>query len=424
MTAAKDKPEKIANVVSLADVKPERISWLWPGRLPLGKLIVLDGDPGLGKTTLLFDLAARVSAGRAMPDGTPGVMGGVVIMSAEDGLGDTIRPRLEAAGADLSRVDALTSVAVGADERPPMLPIDVDALEETIRNISARLVVIDPLMAYLSGDVNARQDQDVRRALAAMAAMAERTGAAVVCVRHLNKATGGSALYRGGGSIGIIGASRVGLLVAPDPDDPDVRVLAITKNNLSPHAPSLSFRLESVADSDVARVVWTGESNHTADSLLNRFVPGQGGENEVDQFLRSALANGPVASNQVYDAAKARGISRRTLERSKERLGAKSKKDGQGQWLWYPPAEAPNIAKIAKIANIASYSRRGDLGGSRKIATSPTDGEHGEHGDLGDLGPVRLSSPTEPCSECERSMWRQEGSRWVCSYCRPAKDAF
>ncbi len=208
--------------VLLSDVKPERVSWLWPGRLPLGKLTVLDGDPGKGKSTLSLDLSARLTRGDIMPDGSGGGFpAGVVILSGEDGLADTIVPRLIAAGADLSRVVALASCpdSEGDGEHPPVLPDDLPTIRAAIARVGAKLAIIDPLMAYLSDGTNSHKDQDIRRVLFRVAALAEETGAAVLVVRHLNKATGGVALYRGGGSIGIIGAARSGLLVAADPDD-------------------------------------------------------------------------------------------------------------------------------------------------------------------------------------------------------------
>jgi len=247
-------------IVRLADVPPEKVAWLWRGYIPLAKVTLLDGDPALGKSNLTLDLAARVSRGLCMPDGSRSDLtgpAGVVLLNAEDGLGDIIRPRLEAAGADLTRVDALESVFdAQGEEQPIELPGDIDALQLAIARVNAALVVIDPLMAYLSPNTNTYRDQDIRRALVPVKRLAEETDAAIVVVRHLNKATGQSALYRGGGSIGIIGAARTGLLVGADPDDATGtrRILATTKNNLSLKAAALAYHIESAGDS--CRVVW------------------------------------------------------------------------------------------------------------------------------------------------------------------------
>jgi hypothetical protein len=221
----------------LSEIEPERIEWLWPRRIPKGKITVLDGDPDNGKSVLTTDLAARVTAGLDLPDGTKTEAAGAVIVSAEDGASDTIRPRFDAAGGDPSR-----TLLLGNDE-PFAIPGDIPRLERAVRQVGAALVVIDPIMAFLSGDVNSNRDQDVRRALTPLKRMAERTGAAVVLVRHLNKSQGGNPLYRGGGSIGIIGAARSGMVVGPHPDSEELRVLAGQKNNLSLPPRSLAYEI-------------------------------------------------------------------------------------------------------------------------------------------------------------------------------------
>ena len=185
-------------LVPVDQVVPERVDWLWQGRLARGKVTVVDGDPGLGKSTITADLAARISTGSPMPDGSRlSGSADVIPLSAEDGVADTIRPRLEAAGADLTRVHAVDISA--AD--PMVLPSGIGDLERAVTATGAVLVVIDPFVAFLSDDVNSYRDQDVRRVLAALAALAARTGVCVLLVRHLTKSTGGPAIYRGGGSI-------------------------------------------------------------------------------------------------------------------------------------------------------------------------------------------------------------------------------
>jgi hypothetical protein len=209
-----------AVTVLVSDVEPETVEWLWEGRIPFGKITVLDGDPGLGKSLLTLDTAARLSSGGELPDGGRCEPAGVVILSCEDGLGDTIRPRLEAAGADLSRIAALVAVkGASGTQLLPTLEENVLQIAEAIDCVAARLVIIDPLMAYLGRDVNSYRDQDVRAVLAPVAEMADRTGVAVVVVRHLRKSREGGAILAGGGSIGIIGAARSGLMVARHPED-------------------------------------------------------------------------------------------------------------------------------------------------------------------------------------------------------------
>ena len=211
-----DKGDQVAGIL-LADVTPERVAWLSRGRLAVGKITMVDGDPGLGKSTAMIELAARITRGEALPDGEKGRPRGVVIMSAEDGIADTIRPRAEVAGADLRHIRIL---AEKADGSLPTIPEDIPLIEATLMAMDAALLVVDPLVAFLGWKVNVSRDQDVRRALAPLKAMAERCGVAVVLLRHLNKQLLTNALYRGGGSIGIIGGARFGLMFAYDLEDP------------------------------------------------------------------------------------------------------------------------------------------------------------------------------------------------------------
>ena len=316
----------------LDTVTPEHVSWLWPGYIPYGKLTVVDGDPGLGKSAMTMDLAARLSVGQPFPDGTPTEAAGVVLLTAEDGLADTIVPRLQVAGANLSRILSLTTLPAGGDtERLTTLPDDIPMLEQAIEEVGAKLVIVDPLMAFLGGDVNSYRDQDIRRALTPLAKMAERTGAAVVLVRHLNKSTGGQALYRGGGSIGIIGAVRSGLLVAKDPDDPQRRVLASTKSNLGQPPTAWAYRLEGT-ENGAPRVVWLGESRHGAEALL---APPSGEEDrtakdDAKDFLHAALSGGCAEAAKVTQEAGALGIAGKTLTRAKQALGVRSSRSGFG----------------------------------------------------------------------------------------------
>src|SRR5215211_2751581 len=181
--------------VLLSGIDPMPVRWFWRGRIPLGKITVLDGDPGSGKSVLATDLAARLSVGRTFPDGHECEPAGSILLNAEDDPADTIRPRLDAAGGDPDKVLVL------AGERHLNLSDDVEYIEGAIREIDAKLVVVDPLMAFFSPGVNTHKDAEVRQALVPVKGLAERTGAAIVLIRHLNKAGGVNPLYRGGGSI-------------------------------------------------------------------------------------------------------------------------------------------------------------------------------------------------------------------------------
>ena len=306
----------------------------------------MDGDPGLGKTAMTLDLAARVSAGKGFPDGATCEPAGVVLLSAEDGLADTIRPRLDAAGADVDRVLALATVPdENCHDRLLSIPDDIPLIEKGIQRVGARLVVVDPLMAFLSGETNSHRDQDVRRALAPLAGLAERTGACVLVVRHLNKAAANNPLYRGGGSIGIIGAARMAFVVGKDPQDENRRVVASTKNNLAKPPKSLMFTLKE-ADSGSVRISWLGESEVSAKDLLATSQDQEHADmrSEAVEFLNDVLCEGPVPVSQVKDEAEDAGISERTLKRAKKLVGVITYREneagerrGAGRWMWKLP---------------------------------------------------------------------------------------
>lgn len=322
------------------NVQPTEVIWLAYGFLAAGKLTVMDGDPGLGKSTVAIDWAAKVTRGEGLFDASDRRKPrGVVLISDEDDRADTIRPRLEAAGADLQRVGLLSFENAEGEELLPEFPRDGLALADAVVAIDAALVIIDPLMLYLGEDVNANRDADVRRALAPVIKAAQRTGAAVLVLRHLTKGGGTNALYRGGGSIGIIGSARVGLMVARDlKTDESGRtcVLACFKNNLAPFPPSLAYQLDSAPNSHVARVHWLGGSTRTADSLLDTEERTQ--RDEADSFLTDLLADGARTAREIKRDAADAGLSWRAIERAKADLRVRVRKAGfQGSWLWELP---------------------------------------------------------------------------------------
>src|SRR5215216_4258861 len=338
----------------LSEVEPERVTALWEGRIFRGKLNLIEGDPGTGKSAAATDLAARVSVGKPWPDGSKCEAGGTVILSAEDGLADTIRPRFDAAGGDPSKVVAVSTVPDGeGNERQIAIPDDLHVIEAAIERVGAVLVVIDPLMAFLPGEVNSHRDQDVRRALAPLSRLAERTGAAALLVRHLNKGASGNALYRGGGSIGIVGAARSGLLIAKDPEDDGRRVLASIKSNLAAPAPSLVFGLTGT-DNGAVRVDWKGQSTLDASALLS--APTDPDERSVLQeardLLREVLSEGPVPASEVKEEARSADISERTLKTAKRELGILTSREGEagkrggGRWIWTLPKASASIKRV------------------------------------------------------------------------------
>lgn len=372
----------------LATVSRERVEWLSPGRVPLGMLTLLIGDPGLGKSLLMLMLAAEVSRQG----------GNVLILSAEDHAGATIRPRAEAAGADLDRVRVVTVRRDGVDDGLA-LPDDAHELEQIAAETDARLVGIDPLMAHLPESVNSWRDQSVRRALAPLHRLAEAQGAAVVVVAHLNKARGGDPLYRAGGSIGIPAAVRSALLLARDPDDDERgnrRVLAHVKCNIGPQAESLSCEIEPVLlDGDepitTAAMRVTGTSEVSASALLDAPIGAERTErDDAADFLRTELADGPRPAKEIIAAAVEAGHHRRTIERAKAELGIKSQRvggaAGGGRWEWSLNTASPKSA--TPISPTGGLS----VNGSSKPSMDVTDAYDRHESDMAALGGSEPSS--------------------------------
>ncbi len=318
----KDAPQERSIVVNLSEVTPSPVHWLWPGRIPLGKLTVMDGDPRLGKSLISLDLAARVTTARPMPDGSLSDLtgpGGVLILSSEDQPEDTIVPRLILAGADLARVGFFRAIGMPDGSERMVSIADINRLREALQGQHARLLIIDPLMAFLPSTVNSFRDQDIRSVLGPLIALAAELGVALLVIRHLNKTFMTNALYRGGDSIGIIGTARRGLLVALDPDDPTKkrRILVATKANLAALPSSMAYYTEKTPDG--------------ARSALE----------DARSFLVDALADGPIPANVLFREAGQTGIAVRTLHRAKGQMGVKTRKTG------HPGREV----KLLKVVN-------------------------------------------------------------------------
>ena len=320
---------KAISWIRACDVQREAVEWIWRGRLARGKITVLEGDPGTGKTTIALNLAACISTGRPLPgEAPPEAPANVLVFSSEDDIGDTLRPRLEAAGADLTRV--VFENLRDPDAAPFMLPRDLAVLEEAVNDHHASLVVIDPVMSYLDPDVDSHKDQSVRSALMPLATLCQRTHVSALLHRHLNKDSAKSALYRGGGSIAFTGVARLVLLAAKDPDDPGNYVLARTKGNLGRPPPSLSYRIGDAGD-DTGVVLWGGESEHTADTLLAPDKPGPKPDtlDAAKRYLTDLLAGGPKLRQDVIDAATKVKLSASTVRRAADALGLVSEPYGK-----------------------------------------------------------------------------------------------
>jgi hypothetical protein len=339
-------PKKEKRLLQFSEFEPEPIEWLWPGRLAAAKATLIDGDPSLGKSLMTLDLAARLTTARPLPDGfTPPGPLSAVLVGSEDDLRDTVLPRLQAAGADVTRVHTFVGRSHdGHWDRQPTFPDDCDLLQEAVEETGARLVVIDPLTAFLGAAVGSLSGPHIRRALAPLARVAAATRAALVYVRHLNKGGRGQrAIYRGTGSIAIIGAARTAFLVGHAPNEDDLRVLACTKNNLAEPPPSLGFRIEHAAPGQPI-ITWTGTVDVSADDLVLAAGTQYGAAMpQAKEFLEGLLRDGPCPQEEVVRAAREAGIAWRTLERAKGELGVVSNKqhtDGRHRWHWSLPLDA------------------------------------------------------------------------------------
>jgi putative DNA primase/helicase len=336
-----DRPKAVC--LTYSDVEALPVPWLWEHWLAEGAITICDGDPGIGKSMLTCDLAARVSRGWCLPPNGGTVVrtpAGVLMLNAEDSPSYTIRPRLDVMGADVSKVHSLTGVLEKGEVRPAALPWDLQLVAELVRRHGVKFVVVDPFMAYLSSEIKSKDDHDVRRCLSRLKTFAEELNLCVLMLRHLNKQQGGPALYRGGSSIGIIGAARCAWLVGKDPDCKGRFVLSMNKSNIGPTPKSLSYQIDT--SDGFPRIGWTGLSDKTADDLVSKFNGNGHGDGRgrqpvaVDnamEWLRDRLANGPVPATDLYEQGKAAGHAERTIDRAKERLELVSRKRGDG-WVW------------------------------------------------------------------------------------------
>ena len=332
-------------LVRASDVESEDVVWRWPGRLPVGKLVILEGDPSVGKSWLSLAITAAVSRGRPLPGDDPAKRydkANTLLFSAEDGMADTLKPRLEGMKANHRRI--FFAGSVGADKHHPNLRADIDTIERAIVEQHIELVIIDPLNGYMSG-VDGHRDIDVRTALAPLVEVAERQNVTIIGIRHITKNGADRSIAGGAGSMAYSAAARVVMLVGHDPDDKRRRVVASVKSNLSELPPSLAFE---IVDGEFH---WIGESDVTADDLNPRAAHGNAGElKDAQEFVSETLADGPLDSRELSKLAKANGIADATLRRAKVALHIKSSrvqndsgKGGVKHWSVSLPEPLPDL---------------------------------------------------------------------------------
>ena len=304
------KPETV-KIIRMSDVELTPVEWLWKPYLPFGKLSVLQGNPGEGKTYFAMHLAAACTNGKLLPNMERMEPFNVIYQTAEDGLGDTVKPRLIEAGADLDRVLVI-------DDSDVQLTLSDERIEKAIIENNARLVIIDPIQAYLGADVDMNRANEVRPIFMRLGQVAQRTGCAILLIGHLNKAAGMQSLQRGLGSIDIAAAVRSVLFIGKLKHDPTMRILTHEKSSLAPPGVSLAF---SLGDEDGFR--WVGEYDITADEMLSGIEPQRETKTQQAKDLICALLAGgkQVLSEDIDKAALERGIPGRTVRDAKRELG-------------------------------------------------------------------------------------------------------
>lgn len=337
-------------IVRLSSIEPRPVEWIWPGWIAAGHLHLFDGDPGVGKSFVTGDLAARVSRGRSWPDGAAGSpAAAAILLNAEDDAASTTHARLLAAGADMERILVWRR---GDDPTDRLeIPGRLGPLREAIESSGARLVIIDPVTAFLHENLGMASDPQVRRALQPLADLADRTRCAIVMVRHLTKRTGGRALAAGLGSIGWIAACRLGWLAGPDPKIPGQAVLAPLKTNLGVQVSPLSYRLpSSTADAIQPEspaqksIEWLGPSDVAACDIVARLGKRPSSRLGVRRFLQTLLQGGPRSSVDVHAAARRNAVSLATLRRAARDLNISMRRTGnqhgdQTVWWSMPPLD-------------------------------------------------------------------------------------
>jgi putative DNA primase/helicase len=321
-----------------SQVETKPIDWLWDRRIPLGMLTLVEGDGGLGKSTFLFDLAGRVSSGRAMPGSPEREARGVLILTAEDSVEHVVVPRLTNAGADLARVAILEELELGDTAILPTLPshaADIEAYAEEVGVDDGGFVLIDPGPTYLDPKLSYWNGQHVKQALTPMKRLCERRNCGLILVRNLNKGSG-PAHQRGEGSQAWYNVARSVLIVGPDPDDFDLRVIAVNKANLAPNPGSFTYRLVN-CDNHQPRVDWQGLSPLTAPDLIEDQERDERGALEgARDWLADFLSEGPVLTTELYASGAKEDHKKITLRRAAEALGVvKEKQSGErGKWVW------------------------------------------------------------------------------------------
>jgi RecA-family ATPase len=337
--------KRVAITKRLSQYETENVTWMWNPYLPNGKLVIIEGHPGLGKSTLTCEIASIATLGKMFPCGTINQPMDVLMLAVEDAPSDTIKPRVLASGGDVERIHFLEGIKweteTNDDTADLSSQLDIEAIRDAIRLHKVGLVIIDPLMAMIGGRKDAHKDQDVRQITTPLTKLAQDENVTIVCIRHLTKGGSTQAILRGSGSIGFAGSARVVVLVAKDPQDENKRVLATVKNNLAPIQASLSFQITNDLENKAGKIEWLGKSQFGADELLQTTNEDEKSAlNEAIDFLLEELRLGAKSAKAITDTANNCNIADRTLKRAKKQLGVISEKSSSGfaeGWNWRLP---------------------------------------------------------------------------------------
>ena len=324
--------EETVEIIRMSEVDTQAVEWLWEPYIPFGKVTIVQGNPGEGKTTFALRLAAACTTGGTLPGMKPLPPFQVIYQTAEDGLGDTVKPRLIEAAADLDRVLVI-------DEAKRELTLSDERIEKAITQNGARLIILDPIQAYMGEKADMNKANEVRPIFRRLAEVAERTGCAVILIGHLNKAAGGQSAYRGLGSIDFRAAARSVLLIGRVKREPNVRVIVHDKSSLAPEGKPVAFCLDPETGFS-----WIGEYDITAEELLS----GAGGNTatkteQAERLILDLLADGKeLASEEIVKAAAEAGISERTVQNAKRNMGGilGARRVG-GQWYNFLKKKQP-----------------------------------------------------------------------------------
>ena len=309
-------------MIKMSEIQSQEVSWLWYPFIPYGKLTIIQGDPGDGKTTLVLNIAAWLSKGEGLDSEMKlSEPVNVIYQSAEDGLADTVKPRLELAGANCERILVI-------DEKEKSLSMVDERLEKAIVQTKARMLILDPIQAYLGGGMDMNRANEARDMTKKLGALAEKHQCAIVLIGHMNKAAGNKAAYRGMGSIDFFAVARSVLLVGRVEGEPNIRAVVQIKNNLAAFGHPKAFALSEDG------FQWLGDYEITADEVLGGIAPKANKMEQAKRLLRElALTTDAIQSNEIFDMADEQGISKRTLENAKRELGIRARKINNS-WYW------------------------------------------------------------------------------------------